>query len=50
VINNGYEEDVVAFLELKRTRFLCEYPDGRKFSVPVGLFVKKHEEPSCSVA
>ena len=50
VINNGYDEDVVVFLELKRTRFLCEYPDGRKFSVPVGLFIKKNEGPSYSVA
>jgi hypothetical protein len=48
VINNGYDEDVVIFLELKRTRFLCKYSDGRKFSVPVGLFIKKNENPSYS--
>jgi hypothetical protein len=43
VIHNYDREEVVRFLRLNRTRFLCEYPDGRRYSVPFQLFVRVHE-------
>lgn len=48
VISNQSREDLVRFLEMKRTRFICEYPDGRRCSVPVQLFLRVHkgEAPS----
>lgn len=43
IIQKGNREEVVFFLELKRTRFICESPDGRKLDVPAGLFGRVHE-------
>jgi hypothetical protein len=37
-IRNGGREDIVRFRKMNRSRFICEYPDGRLFSVPVSLF------------
>jgi serine/threonine protein kinase len=30
----------VALLDVKRTRLVCEYPDGRRHTVPIGAFVR----------
>jgi len=43
VINNEGNEDVVNLVEVKRTRFICEYEDGRLFNVPAELFIRIHE-------
>lgn len=43
VIKNGNKEDVVRLVEVRRTRFICEFPDGRHCSAPAQLFVKVHE-------
>jgi len=37
-IREGNCKRVVFFLEMKRTRFIVEFPDGRRFSVPVDAF------------
>ena len=43
VIQNEDREDHVAFLEVKRTRFTCEYPDGRRYSFPADAFLRTSE-------
>ncbi|MBI4446919.1 MAG: hypothetical protein HY645_13560 [Acidobacteria bacterium] len=45
-IKNYNRDELVFFLEAKRTRFVAEYPDGRLVSVPVELFLRVHDEPS----
>ena len=39
IIRNGNRKDCVRLIEVKRLRFICEYPDGRQYSVPVENFV-----------
>ena len=43
VIKNGNKEEVVLLIEMKRTRFICEFSDGRRCSAPVQVFIKEHE-------
>lgn len=43
IIKNNNREDVVRFIELKRNRFICEYPDGRRYSMPINFFIKQHK-------
>lgn len=43
VIRRESKEDTVRFIELKRTRLICEYPDGRQYSVPTQLFIREHK-------
>lgn len=39
VISINGSEEVVEFLKMKRTRFVCQHPDGRQYSVPTQLFL-----------
>lgn len=41
VIARENREEIVFFLEVKRTRFACEFSDGRQFSMPVSSFVQE---------
>lgn len=43
VIRNENREDIVRFIEMRKTRFICEYQDGRRYSVSARLFVKLHK-------
>jgi len=44
VIRDRGRERSAKFIEVKRTRFLCEYPDGKRYSVPVQLFVRAEKQ------
>jgi hypothetical protein len=40
LILNEDREDLVRLVEVKLTRFVCEYPDGRRYSVPMRNFIR----------
>ena len=44
-IRNQNREDIVRLIEVKRSRFICEYPDGRRYSFPVESFVAVTDTP-----
>lgn len=44
LIRNEDREDAVRLIEVKRTRFVCEYQDGRRYSVPVQNFLGVSED------
>ncbi|MGD0088304.1 MAG: hypothetical protein ABSE73_00095 [Planctomycetota bacterium] len=43
VVKNGSREDVVCLIEVRRTRFICEFPDGRRATAPTQVFVRVHD-------
>ncbi|MCY3019551.1 MAG: hypothetical protein NTW87_11055 [Planctomycetota bacterium] len=43
VVKNGTREETVCLLEVRRTRFICEYTNGRRMSAPCQLFVRVHD-------
>lgn len=43
VVEHQSRKATVAFVQVKRTRFIFEYPDGRRFSAPLEAFMKVAE-------
>lgn len=43
VIRNGGREEVVQLLEVRRTRFICEFSNGLRYSTPVRCFLRVHD-------
>lgn len=42
--NQSDHEQTVKFMEIKRTRFICEFNNGRQYSTPVSRFIRIHNE------